>query len=74
MHNFFEPLPGAKPGTWNRGVVTFKDGAFQTRVEGGKPSGWQITRIAQFSSRVGFPAAEGLEIMNVFVRELKEKK
>jgi hypothetical protein len=74
MHNFFEPLPGAKPGTWNRGVVTFKNGGFQTRVEGGKPSAWGWPMLAHSYDRIGFQAAEGLEIMNVFVRELKEKK
>lgn len=74
VQHSFEPPPGAKPGAWSRGVLTFKDGAFQQRVGDGKPSAWKAPMLLHVSGRVGFTPAEGLEIMNVFVRELKEKK
>ena len=62
-----------KPGTWSRATIAF-DGK---RLTCGVNGETQITSEAQ---RPGVPDAftfvafNGLEIMNVFVRELKEKK
>jgi Domain of Unknown Function (DUF1080) len=60
--------PGVKAGTWNRAVIVF-DGK-EARVDG------KTTRLNDPlpAAPVTFQPAEGLEIMNVFVRELKEEK
>src|SRR5262249_59320826 len=59
--------PGVKAGTWNRVVIMF-DGK-EVRVDG------KTIRLNDPlpAAPVTFQPAEGLEIMNVFVRELKEK-
>jgi hypothetical protein len=60
--------PGVKAGTWNRAVIVF-DGA-EIRVNGRATRAqapWPAAPIA-------FHPADGLEIMNVFVRELKLKE
>ena len=67
-------LTGAKPGAWTRGTVTFKDGRFQTRIGDGKPSDWAAPAQALTTAHIGFAAAEGLEVRNLFVRELKGGK
>lgn len=74
VQTVFSPPAGAKPGNWTRGNLTFKNGAFQTTVGDGKPSEWAAPMAALNSGRIGFAAADGLEVRNVFVRELKEGK
>ena len=70
--------PFAKKGVWNRSVVRFDGTKFSFTVNGVKVAALEAQKpvepktiwIAdQFNT-----SNTGLEIMNVFVRELKEKK
>ncbi len=69
------PCDAIKDGAWNRVVVT-QDGKWLTvRANGDEASRVKIELSAiPATGSVKFKPAEGLEIMNVFVRELKEKK
>jgi hypothetical protein len=67
----FSPPAGAKGGNWTRGTLRFKNGTFQTQVGDGKPSDWAAPMAVLNAGRIGFAAADGLEVRNVFVRELK---
>lgn len=60
-----------KPGAWNRTVFRVEDTA-EAQLNGKGLLGMQFGKLA--TGTVVFTPVEGLEIMNVFVRELKEKK
>jgi len=62
-----------KPGAWNRAVLTF-DGETATVRINGEVVGKVKSEKAPPASPVLFHPVEGVEIMNVFVRELKGKK
>ena len=61
-----------KPGTWARGSIAF-DGAILTIGVNGQTQSRVQALQQRVADAVTFFAAEGLEIMNVFVREIKEK-
>ncbi len=60
--------PGVKAGSWNRAVIAFN--GTEVLVDG------KATRMRDPlpAAPITFRPADGLEIMNAFVRELKEKK
>jgi hypothetical protein len=60
-----------KPGSWNRTVVTFDGKAYAMTVNGKELGKWEDKGA---EGPIRFHPVAGLEIMNVFVRELKEKK
>jgi hypothetical protein len=62
----------AKPGGWNRTAIVI-DNSLTVRVNGGEVGDWGFAGITPVTA-LAFTPAEGLQIMNVFVRELKEKK
>ena len=62
-----------KPNTWARSVVRF-DGTTLTLSTNGAQVYKATTKEPRTAGPLEFSGAEGLEIMNVFVRELKEKK
>jgi hypothetical protein len=60
--------PGVKAGTWNRAVIVFDGNEIRVNDRATRAqTPWPAAPIA-------FQPSTGLEIMNVFVRELKEKK
>jgi hypothetical protein len=65
-------VKGLKPGTWNRTVLTF-DGTTATATVNGQPAGTVKTATPPPAGGVVFHSAEGLELMSIYVRELKEK-
>ncbi|MCI0701467.1 MAG: DUF1080 domain-containing protein [Planctomycetia bacterium] len=62
-----------KPGAWNRTVLTFEGKMATVRING-EAVGKVKSENAPPAGPIVFHPAEGLEIMNVFYRELKEKK
>jgi hypothetical protein len=62
-----------KAGAWNRSVLRF-DGKTPTLEINGEKTATSDLRDLKADGPITFHPASGLEIMNVFVRELKEKK
>jgi hypothetical protein len=59
-----------KAGAWNRVVLTLAPGSVTTTIAGETFDGPKSLKLSP--NPVSFTPAEGLEIMNVFVRELKK--
>ena len=71
-----EPLKAefyTKPGSWNRVVVKFDGRELTTSFNGHELGGWSAIKQPP-SGPIRFTPVKGLEVMNVFVRELKEGK
>jgi len=62
---------GAKLGSWNRTVASSGEGSLNVMTNG-RP-GPAVLVEADLTGSITFKPAEGLEIMNVFLRERKEK-
>lgn len=65
-------VKGLKPGAWNRTVLTF-DGTTATATVNGQRIATVKVATAPPATPVLFHSAEGLELMSIYVRELKEK-
>ncbi|MBN9118775.1 MAG: DUF1080 domain-containing protein [Planctomycetes bacterium] len=61
-----------KPGQWNRTVITVDGKKYSVTVNGKDAGAWEEKERAE--GPVRFRPTAGLEIMNVFVRELKPKE
>ncbi len=62
----------AKPGTWNRSSLAFDGKMFTVVVNGTQAINVKLEKLPP-AVPIGFTGGKGVEIMNVFYRELKEK-
>ncbi|MFO0824170.1 MAG: family 16 glycoside hydrolase [Gemmataceae bacterium] len=61
-----------KPGAWGRTVMTLSGTSYSMTVNGTEIGTWVGKELP--AGPIKLPSPKAIEIMNVFVRELKEKK